>query len=180
MYEPKKDVNEKRSIFKTKIKCLTTDQCQVSTQGAYMSYISHFNQISWTVLIRLAISNRLIRTLHFQVVFNMSFFVLIIHIVFLMLNHKKTNKKNLLMWRNSSTDFYQIGIYGKLRTRHIRLYMNCRPQYKTCYYNIEIISKFQKKLSLYKLFFVIIIHGLYLIFSLKSVSLFEATSCLST
>ena len=27
----------------TKIKCFNTDQCQVSTQGAYMTYVSHFD-----------------------------------------------------------------------------------------------------------------------------------------
>ena len=30
----------------TKIKCFNTDQCQVSTQGAYMTDISHVDQKS--------------------------------------------------------------------------------------------------------------------------------------
>ena len=46
------------------------------------------------------------------------------------------------LWRHFSTDFYIIGIYGKLRTRTISLTWSA--QYKIRFYNIEIISKFQK------------------------------------
>ena len=34
------------------------------------------------------------------------------------------------LWSHFSNNFYKICIYGKLTTRHISLYMYCRPQYK--------------------------------------------------
>ena len=40
------------------------------------------------------------------------------------------------LWRHFSTNWYKIGIPGKLTTRHRSLYMNCRPQYKN---NIKIV-----------------------------------------
>ena len=36
--------NEAFQSLQTKIKCFNTEHCQVSTQGAYMTYISHFDQ----------------------------------------------------------------------------------------------------------------------------------------